>query len=244
MAERIQKMLANYGIGSRRMIERWIEQGRIVVNGKPAQLGDLLNGQEAIRVDGRILSRRRGQRLKAKSVLAYYKPVGQICTRDDPDKRPTIFSHIERPEQGRWVSVGRLDINTSGLLLLTTNGELAHRLMHPSYGIQREYSVRLFGELTATHYKILTRGVRLDDGIARFDKVTYSGGSGKNVWYRVRLGEGRYREIRRIFEAVDCRVSRLIRVRYGPISLGDLRRGRSRRLSPKEVQALHTAVGL
>ena len=244
MAERIQKILANYGVGSRRTIERWIEQGRVFVNGRPAQLGEVLNGKENVRVDGRIINLQRNHQLKKEQFIAYYKPTGEVCTRNDPEGRATVFEAVKDPSQRRWVSVGRLDINTSGLLLLTTNGELAHRLMHPSYGIQREYSVRLLGKLSDIHCNLLKRGVRLEDGIARFQEIVYSGGSGKNQWYRVSLGGGRYREIRRIFKALDFQVSRLIRIRYGPILLGDLRRGGSRRLTLKEIQTLHKSVGL
>ena len=244
MADRIQKVLASYGVGSRRTIERWIEQGRVFVNGKPAQLGEVLSGKESVRVDGRTINLRGNRQPKNEQFIAYYKPTGEVCTRSDPEGRVTVFEAIKDPDQKRWVSVGRLDINTSGLLLLTTNGELAHRLMHPSYGIKREYSVRLLGKLSDTHCNLLKRGVKLEDGIAQFKDITYSGGSGKNQWYRVSLEGGRYREIRRIFKALDFQVSRLIRIRYGPILLGDLRRGGSRRLTLKEIQTLHKNVGL
>jgi len=244
VAERIQKILANYGVGSRRAIEQWIEQGRIFVNGRPAKLGEALSGKESVRIDGRKINLQRSRQQKSEQFIAYYKPTGEVCTRNDPEGRSTVFEAIKDPYQKRWVSVGRLDINTSGLLLLTTNGELAHRLMHPSYGIQREYSVRLLGKLSDANRNSLKRGVRLEEGIARFHDITYSGGSGKNQWYRVSLRGGRYREIRRVFKALDFQVSRLIRIRYGPILLGDLRRGGSRRLTPKEIQILHESVDL
>lgn len=176
--------------------------------------------------------------------LCYYKPAGEICTRDDPQGRPTVFDRVKPPKRGRWVSVGRLDINTSGLLLLTTDGELAHRLMHPSYGIEREYAVRLLGELTASQREALMSGIELEDGVARFDRITSRGGSGRNVWYRVTIAEGRYREVRRAFEALGMAVSRLIRVRYGPIELDELRRGESRWLKAAEIDALYEAVAL
>ena len=243
MADRIQKVLANAGIASRREVERWIKQGRIVVDGRPAQLGEQLEGGEKILLDGRpvqIVPHAREQ----KSYRLYYKPIGQVTSRSDPEGRRTVFSQLKPPRHGRWISVGRLDINTSGLLLLTSDGELAHRLMHPSYEIPREYAVRLMGELTSGQLTQLTHGVELDDGPAKFDQVIRDGGAGRNIWYRVTLHEGRNREIRRVFEALNITVSRLIRVRYGPVSLGDLRRGDSRSLSVIEIKALYEAVGL
>jgi len=243
VADRIQKVLANAGVGSRREVERWIKQGRIVINGQPAQLGDRLAGEERIFLDGRpvrVVSTAR----ERKFYLIYYKPTGEITSRKDPEGRRTVFSELRPPRYGRWISVGRLDINTSGLLLLTSDGELAHRLMHPSYEIPREYAVRLMGELTDRQLAQLRQGVELDDGIAKFDQVCKDGGSGRNVWYRLTLHEGRNREIRRVFEALNIPVSRLIRVRYGPVSLGDLHRGDSRPLSAKEIEALYDAVGL
>lgn len=242
MSDRIQKVLANAGVASRREVERWIKLGRIVVNGQPAKLGDQLEGGEKVLLDGRpvkILAP--GHERKAYSV--YYKPVGQVTSRNDPEGRKTIFSELKPPRQGRWISVGRLDINTSGLLLLTSDGELAHRLMHPSYEIPREYAVRLMGELTKEQLSQLSQGVDLDDGLAKFDKVSRDGGDGRNIWYRVTLHEGRNREIRRVFEKLNIPVSRLIRVRYGPIKLGSMRRGESRSLSAGEIVALYKSVG-
>lgn len=243
MAERVQKVLANAGVGSRRQVEGWIKQGRVVVDGKPAQLGDRLSGGETIVLDGRTLRLPAAKR-RRNYFLAYHKPAGKITSRADPEGRATIFDEIRPPPHGRWITVGRLDISTSGLLLLTTDGELAHRLMHPSYEICRTYAVRLLGALTREQRLALLDGVELDDGTARFDQISDEGGSGANNWYRVTLHEGRNREVRRMFEAVGLAVSRLMRVGYGPVSLGRLRRGETRRLSKEEIDALYAAVGL
>ncbi len=243
MAERVQKVLANAGLGSRREIEGWIKQGRVIVDGKPARLGDRLSGNEKISLDGRVL-RLPGAKRRRNYFLAYHKPAGEITSRADPEGRATIFDDIRPPPHGRWVTVGRLDVSTSGLLLLTTDGELAHRLMHPSYEISRAYAVRLLGELTGEQRQALLTGVELDDGTARFDEIGDEGGSGANNWYRVTLREGRNREVRRMFEAVGLPVSRLMRVSYGPITLGRMRRGETRRLSAEEIKALYAAVGM
>lgn len=242
MAERVQKVLANAGIGSRRQIEALIRAGRIVINGKPAQLGDRLAGDEKLLLDGRPVHL--GAKQQRAHFLAYYKPVGEVTSRADPEGRKTIFDRVRPPPNGRWINVGRLDINTSGLLLLTSDGELAHRLMHPSYEIPRAYAVRLLGELTDDQHRQLQEGIPLDDGIARFSDIKLEGGSGANVWYRVTLNEGRKREVRRIFEALGIAVSRLIRVAYGPVNLGRMRRTEMRPLSKEEVTALYAAVGL
>jgi 23S rRNA pseudouridine2605 synthase len=178
------------------------------------------------------------------SYLAYYKPSGELATRDDPERRPTIFDSLPKPRTGRWIGIGRLDMNTSGLLLLTTDGELAHRLMHPRHEILREYAVRVLGELGGEQLERLTRGIELEDGPARFERVDVRGGTGRNEWLYVSLREGRNREVRRMFDAVGVTVSRLIRVRYGPIELGKLRRGASRPLATEEIEALYRAVGL
>jgi 23S rRNA pseudouridine2605 synthase len=243
VADRIQKVLANAGVGSRREIERWIKQGRLLIDGQSAQLGDRLTGGEKILLDGRPVRVFPSAR-QQKYHCIYYKPAGEITSRRDPEGRRTVFQELRPPRHGRWISVGRLDINTLGLLLLTSDGELAYRLMHPSYEIPREYAVRLMGELTDEQLARIKRGVELTDGVAKFDQVRKDGGSGLNIWYRVTLHEGRNKEIRRIFEALNIPVSRLIRVRYGPVSLGDLHRGDSRPLSAKEIGALYDAVGL
>jgi len=244
MAERIQKVLANAGIGSRRQIEALIRQGRLLVDGKPAQLGDRLSGEERLLLDGRPVRVRLPSERDRQYFLAYYKPAGEVTSRTDPEGRATVFTDIPPPPHGRWINVGRLDISTSGLLLLTTDGELAHRLMHPRFEIPREYAVRLLGTLTPEQRQRLLEGVMLDDGPARVSDIQSEGGTGVNAWYRVTLHEGRNREVRRIFEALGLAVSRLIRVRYGPIGLGRLKRGESRRLSPEEVASLYAAVGL
>jgi 23S rRNA pseudouridine2605 synthase len=245
MAERIQKVLANAGLGSRRQIEALIAAGRIAVDGKRAQLGDKITGSERVVVDGYPVSIQRStHRAPRHYHIAYYKPAGEITSRADPEHRSTVFDAIKPPPRGRWISVGRLDVSTSGLLLLTTDGELAHRLMHPRYEVLREYAVRVLGELSPSQQQQLVDGVELDDGPAALIYVRPDGGSGANRWYRVGVREGRNREIRRIFDAVGVPVSRLIRVGYGPLKLGSMRRGDTRRLAPDEIVALYEEVGL
>jgi 23S rRNA pseudouridine2605 synthase len=213
------------------------------VDGRPAELGQRLTGREKVVVDSREVNWRAAP--SKPDVLLYYKPDGEVTTRSDPERRPTVFDSIPAPEGGgRWISVGRLDVSTSGLLLLTTDGALAHRLMHPSYEIEREYAVRLLGQPTPEQCTRLERGVDLEDGTARFKQLILAGGQGRNVWCHATLTEGRNREIRRMFEAVGLPVSRLIRVRYGPIKLGNLHRGQVRHLSRNELRALYAAVGL
>jgi 23S rRNA pseudouridine2605 synthase len=239
--ERLQKVLAATGLASRRRIEQLIEAGRIVVDGRQAVLGERLLGTEKVMVDGkpvRLPDIDGGQA----EILLYYKPAGEITSRRDPDGRKTVFDALPKPSSGRWIGVGRLDISTSGLLLFTTDGELAHRLMHPSYEIEREYAVRLRGELTASQLQQLTDGVELEDGLARFENIQVLEGGAANSWYRVRLKEGRNREVRRMFEALGLTVSRLIRVRYGPVELGRLRRGHHRPASHAERDALYAAI--
>jgi 23S rRNA pseudouridine2605 synthase len=244
VADRIQKVLANAGIGSRRQIEAFIRAGRIVVDGRPAQLGDRIVGTERLLLDGRPLRLDPATTQPRHYFLAYYKPAGEVTSRADPDGRTTVFAAIRPPPSGRWINVGRLDISTSGLLLFTTDGELAHRLMHPSFEVSREYAVRLLGELSEAQQQALLEGVELEDGPAHVNDIRIDGGTGTNTWYRIVLQEGRNREVRRLFEALGLAVSRLIRVRYGPIELGRLRRGETRRLSSEEIQALYAAVGL
>lgn len=241
-AERLQKVLARAGLGSRREIEGWIRAGRIAVNGVVAELGVQLSGGESVTLDGKPLAIAAPE---IPRVIAYHKPVGELCTRHDAEGRPTVFDQLPRLNQGRWISVGRLDINTSGLLLLTTDGELANRLMHPAQQLEREYAVRVFGEIDGLILNRLLEGVQLEDGPARFLALRDAGGSGANRWYHVVLGEGRNREVRRLWESQGVQVNRLIRVRYGPIELG--RRppaGKWRELVPEEIAALRAAAGL
>lgn len=244
MAERLHKLLASAGFGSRREIERWIEEGRIMLNGVIAKRGDCATDQDEISIDGRRLPSRQIS-APQRRVIAYYKPEGEITTRKDPEGRPTIFENLPRITQGRWITVGRLDINTSGLLLLTTDGELANRLMHPSHAVQREYAARVLGEVDAEILRTLLRGVELEDGPARFESIADAGGSGANHWYHVTLSEGRNREVRRLWETQGVKVSRLIRVRYGPMTLPRrLRPGRWQELTAEELAPLLEMVGL
>lgn len=237
-------MLAAAGVASRRRIEGLIAAGRIVVDGRRARLGELLSGGERVLLDGRPVSLPANTPERAHAHLAYYKPAGELTSRQDPQGRARVFDALPRPKHGRWIAVGRLDLNTLGLLLFTTDGELAHRLMHPRYRVPREYAVRVLGPVTEAQLRRLTTGVDLDDGHAHFDELERSGGSGRNVWYRAILHEGRNREVRRMFEAVGLTVSRLIRVRYGPVELGALHRGQTRTLNDSEVSALYGAVSL
>ena len=241
---RIQKFLANAGYGSRREIERWIDAGRITVNGRLAAPGEPVNSEDAICIDGQAVSTRLAQTQEAKTLI-YHKPEGEVCSRRDEEGRPTIFKHMPRLRSGRWINVGRLDINTSGLLIMTTDGELAHRLMHPSHGIEREYAVRVFGYPSEDTLKQLTRGVELEDGKAKFDRISEAAGSGANKWFHVILKEGRNREVRRLWEAVDCTVTRLMRVRFGNISLPkSIRPGRWEYLTDVQLKSLYESVGL
>ena len=234
-AERLQKLLAAAGLGSRREVETWIVAGRIQVNGAPAKLGDRAGPTDTVELDGKRLDLKlAGARPR---VLLYHKPEGEMVTRSDPGGRPTVFERLPAVPGGKWVAVGRLDINTAGLLLLTDSGELANRLMHPRYEVEREYAVRVLGELTAEDRRRLLSGVDLADGPARFDRLEPSGAAeGANRWYRVVLREGRNREVRRLLEAVGRKVSRLLRVRYGPVALPrELRPGRWIELDDKSV---------
>jgi len=237
-AERLQKLLAAAGFGSRREIETWIAAGRLKVNGAAAKLGDRAAPGDLVELDGRALA------LKAPGaqprVLLYHKPDGEMVTRSDPQGRPTVFERLPAIPGGRWVAVGRLDINTAGLLLLTDSGELANRLMHPRHEVEREYAVRVLGELRPEESATLLAGVALEDGTARFDKLEASGSAeGANRWYRVVLREGRNREVRRLFEALGRKVSRLLRVRYGPVELPrELRPGRWIELDKKSIEEI------
>ena len=243
-AERIQKVLARAGLGSRRQIEGWITEGRIAVNGKRAVLGDKAGPKDRLELDGKPLLLNATPDQPSR-VLAYHKPAGEICTRSDPEGRPTVFQSLPRLQDARWISVGRLDFNTAGLLLFTNDGELAHALMHPSREIEREYAVRVRGKANEERLTQLLKGVELEDGPARFLKITDAGGEGSNHWYHVILAEGRNREVRRLWEAVGIEVSRLIRVRFGPCELPRERRtGEHWDLTPPEIDRLRVLAGL
>ncbi len=238
---KLQKLLAEAGLGSRRDMEEAITAGRVSVNGKTATLGQRITRRDVVRVDGKPIRLKNGR--EAPEVLIYHKPTGEIVSHDDPEGRPAVFDSLPPPKSGRWVAVGRLDFNTEGLLILTNSGDLANRLMHPRYEVEREYSVRVVGELTDDQTDMLLDGVELEDGPARFmklDEGEFSDeGPGVNRWYRVMIREGRNREVRRMFEKVGVMVSRLIRTRFGPISLPrGLRRGQARPLTPLEVKDL------
>lgn len=242
--ERIQKALARQGLGSRRQIESWIEKGEIILNNVEAQIGDHVEAGDVVMHHGRkIVIKDLEQKLPR--VIMYHKPEGEVCSRNDPEGRPTIFENLPGLKHSRWVAVGRLDLNTSGLILVTDNGDLANRLMHPSHQMQREYAVRVLGEVTDDMLKQLTHGVKLEDGMARFEEIVDSGGEGANHWYHVVLMEGRNREVRRMWEAVGVKVSRLMRVRYANAMLTKSQRpGKSRELSYKQVIELADMVGM
>jgi 23S rRNA pseudouridine2605 synthase len=238
---KLQKLLAEAGLGSRRDMEEAITAGRVSVNGKTATLGQRITRRDVVRVDSKPIRLKSGR--EAPEVLIYHKPPGEIVSHDDPEGRPAVFDSLPQPKSGRWVAVGRLDFNTEGLLILTNSGDLANRLMHPRYEVEREYSVRVVGELTDDQADMLLDGVELEDGPARFmklDEGEFSDeGPGVNRWYRVMIREGRNREVRRMFEKVSVMVSRLIRTRFGPIALPrGLRRGQARPLTPLEVTDL------
>lgn len=242
--ERIQKLLAHAGIASRRQAEAWIRDGRVQVNGQPAELGQKMLASDPISVDGRPVQLARKLEV-ASRVLLYRKPAGQVVSRRDPEGRDSIFAHLPRLRSGRWVSVGRLDINTSGLLVLTTDGELARRMMHPSFVLEREYAVRVLGSLNDAALERLRTGVELEDGAARADVVERGGGRGANQWFHVIVGEGRKRLVRRLFESQGVTVSRLIRTRFGPLETPTgTKVGRGRELSRKEVKALMRQMGM
>ncbi|GAA5233931.1 23S rRNA pseudouridine(2605) synthase RluB [Verticiella sediminum] len=243
VAPKLHKVLADAGIGSRREMEELIVAGRVSVNGEPAHIGQRVAPTDQVRVNGKVLERR--MRNKAPRIILYHKPAGEIVTHDDPNGRATVFSRLPKIKNGKWLSAGRLDLNTEGLLIFTTSGDLANRLMHPRYGLEREYAVRVLAELTPEQQRMLTEGVQLDDGPAAFGALQFLGGEGSNRWYRVTLSEGRNREVRRMFEAAGVMVSRLIRVRFGDIGLPrNLRRGRWEELDPQTVTALMLQLGL
>ncbi|MDG9758592.1 23S rRNA pseudouridine(2605) synthase RluB [Pseudomonas sp. NY15364] len=243
--EKLQKVLARLGLASRREIETWIAEGRVKVNGAAATLGQRVDANDAIALDGRLLKREEITG-SVRRVLIYNKPDGEICTRDDPEGRPTVFDRLPRPKEGRWINIGRLDINTTGLLLFTTDGELANRLMHPSYQMDREYAVRVRGEVTEEMLENLKNGVMLEDGPAKFTDIKEApGGEGFNHWYHCVVMEGRNREVRRLWESQGLVVSRLKRVRFGPVFLtSELTMGRWREMEQREVDILSAEVGL
>lgn len=242
-SEKLQKILASTGLGSRRQIEELIREGRVKVNGLVATIGDRATAADKIEVDGRPV------RIKAQQnqtrVLIYNKPEGEICTRNDPEGRPTVFDRLPRIGGQRWIAVGRLDINTSGLLLFTTDGELANRLMHPSYQVDREYAVRVMGAVDDEMLARLREGVLLEDGIGRFSDITPAGGTGINQWFYVTLLEGRNREVRRLWESQGVAVSRLKRVRFGPLMLPSrVKVGKWEELGEDQIKALYQLVQL
>ena len=237
VSTKLHKALADAGYGSRREIEEWIAGGRVSVNGLPAHVGQRVGAFDRVHVNGKRVQLRLSERRPR--VLLYHKPEGEIVTRDDPQGRASVFSKLPRIGGGRWIAIGRLDFNSCGLLVFTNDGTLADRMMHPSAGIEREYAVRVVGELPPAMITQLTQGIELEDGLARFGRMVDGGGEGTNHWYRVTLAEGRNREIRRMFEALGVTVSRLVRVRYGPLQLPPrLKRGMALELLPEEVAAL------
>jgi 23S rRNA pseudouridine2605 synthase len=241
--ERLHKLLAQSGVGSRREMEELIAAGRVNVNGETAHIGQSVSPGDRIKVNGKLVHLKFSNRLPR--VIIYHKPEGEIVSRDDPDHRPTVFTSLPKMSGGRWVAVGRLDFNTSGLLLFTTSGDLANRLMHPRYNLVREYAVRILGELPDDARRRLLDGIELDDGLAQFSTFQEAGGEGINHWYRVSLFEGRNREVRRMFEAIGAVVSRLMRVRYGPFILPpNLKRGQVLELREPEVQKLMADFGM
>ncbi len=243
MSDKLQKILAQVGLGSRREMERWIEQGRVELNGEPAKLGERAGQDDEIKVDGKKVDHGKSA---PRRVLVYNKPEGEVCTRNDPDGRPTVFDRLPRIKGERWIAVGRLDINTAGLLLFTTDGELANKLMHPSTNtVDREYAVRVAGEVTPEIIATLKEGVVLEDGMAKFTDVQFFDGEGFNQWYHVCIMEGRNREVRRLWESQDLKVSRLKRVRYGCIFLPKkVSVGRWVELDQKDTDELASLVNL
>ena len=244
MKERIQKLLSRAGYGSRREIERLVEAGEILVNGRRAEVGQAIDERDQVTLRGQRLHL--SSRLQATpKVLIYNKPAGEVCTQSDPEGRKTVFEALPTIRAGRWIMVGRLDINTDGLLLFTTDGELANRLMHPSSEVEREYATRVLGQVDNEMLIRLQEGVELDDGKANFLSIQDAGGEGANHWYHVVLAEGRNREVRRLWESQGVKVSRLIRVRYGNIELPRyLRSGHHKELEVKDLRKLYDSVGL
>ena len=240
--QKLQKVLANLGLGSRRMMEHWIEEGRVTVDGSVATLGDRVYAGQALRLDGKPLEVDAAEQVR---VLLYHKPVREVCSRDDPEGRKTVFERLPKLKSGRWISVGRLDFNTSGVLLFTTDGALANALMHPSSAIEREYLVRVMGRVDEPMLERLKDGVELDDGPARFSDIQEGGGDGINRFFYVVLMEGRNREVRRLWESQGTTVSRLKRVRYGEVFLpSKLKKGQWLELPQRDVDVIYQMAGL
>lgn len=241
---RLHKALADAGIGSRREMETWIAEGRVTVNGETALVGARVTPADVIKVSGRRVYLRAPEDKRVR-VLLYHKQEGEIVSRDDPKGRATVFEQLPKIRGAKWVSVGRLDFNTEGLMIFTTSGELANRLMHPRFEVEREYAVRVLGELTPDMQRLLLEGVALEDGEAKLESLLEAGGEGVNRWWHAVIKEGRYREVRRLFDAVGIKVSRLIRVRYGPVGLPpQLKRGQKHELDAENVEKLLNWAGL
>lgn len=244
MDEKVQKVLARAGFGSRRELEEWIKQGRVKINGNVATIGDRVTKGDALLVDGKKVNPNSAV-TEMQRVLLYNKPEDEICSRKDPEGRVSVFDKLPKITHGRWVAIGRLDINTSGLLLFTTDGELANRLMHPSSNIDREYAVRVMGDVTQEVIDNMMKGVMIDDHLCRFTDIQYFAGEGANRWYHVVLMEGRNREVRKLWESQGIRVSRLKRVRYGPIFIpSKVKKGEFVELPKEEMALLYKAVNL
>jgi 23S rRNA pseudouridine2605 synthase len=237
VTHKLHKLLAQAGLGSRREMEELIATGQVTINGKAAEVGSRTGPEDVVRIGKRTIHLKFGERLPR--VILYHKPEGEIVSRDDPQGRPSVFDKLPQLQSSKWVAIGRLDFNTSGLLIFTTDGELANRLMHPRFEVEREYAVRIMGRLTPEQMTQLTSGIELEDGLAKFELLSDQGGEGSNHWYRVILKEGKNREVRRMFAAAGQMVSRLTRVRFGPINLPPrLKRGKSMELDETEVKRL------
>jgi 23S rRNA pseudouridine2605 synthase len=242
-SEKLHKMLAAAGLGSRRDMETLIETGAVTINGQPAKVADRVKPGDVVRVNDRPV--RLAWEAVLPKVLIYHKPEGEIVSRDDPDGRPSVFAKLPRLKGERWISIGRLDFNTEGLLIFTTSGELANRLSHPRYEVEREYAVRVLGELTQEQLDALTQGIQLEDGEAHLESIHSAGGEGANQWYQLVIREGRNREVRRLFDALNLTVSRLIRVRFGPVAMPPrLKRGMLLELTDAQVAELVRWCGL
>jgi 23S rRNA pseudouridine2605 synthase len=242
--DKLQKIMASTGVASRRESERWISEGRVSVNGKKATIGDRASEHDLIRVDGKPIKLTKRSDFK-RLLIAYHKPEGEISTRKDPEGRPTIFDTLPKIRNARWLSIGRLDFNTSGLIFFTNDGELAHKLMHPSLEITRKYAVRVRGQVSEDMLQSLLDGVELEDGMARFETIEPAGGQRSNHWFHVTLKEGKNREVRRLWEAFDIQVSRLHRIQYGPFDLPrSLKQGRWKALTPQELLDFEKLTGL